>query len=258
MTSKLRKPLLVAALVLALLAVALEIGASGLLGTFGGVGASLLSSVSDAAPGAASVMPDAAATERFAEQNRPPGLAISYLALFDALVLLALGLMAASLLIPDRALGRISGVVMLIVSFLLIVGGILLVLVALFALILMVSLFLAFPFGTAAYMAIYGFFARGEAAAVIGLLVAFKLGLGACLILAHQRFLQNRGLLVLLGGSLLLTLLIAFLHGLVPRPLVSITDALGAIVVGFVAVVWALVVLVGSVIAVGKSVKLRV
>lgn len=257
-TSRLRKPFLVAALVLALLAVTVEVGASGLLGAVGGVGEAVLSEVTDAAPAVAEVLPSSEAAARFSEQNRPPGLAISYLALFDALLLLALGLMAASLLIPDRALGRVSGVIMLIVSFLLIIGGILLVLLALFALILMVSLFLAFPFGTAAYMAIYGFFARGEAAAVLGLLLTFKLGLGACLVLAHQRFLQNRGLLVLLGGSLLLTFIVAFLHGLVPRPLVSITDALGAVLVGVVAVVWALVVLVGSLVAVGKSVKLRV
>lgn len=254
----LRKPFLVAALALALLAVALEIGASGLLGAVGGATVEAIAGATAVAPELAPVLPDPGAAARFGEQNRPPGLATSYLALFDALLLMSLGLMAASMLISERVLGRVAGMVMLVVALLLIIGGVVLVLVALFALILMVSLFLAFPFGTAAYMAIYGFFALAEAKVVIGLLVAFKLGLGACLFLAHQRFLQNRGLLILLAGSLGLTLLVAVLHGAVPLPLVSITDALGAVVVGIVAVVWTLVVLIGSVVAVGKTVKLRV
>ena len=65
---------------------------------------------------------------------------------------------------------------------------------ALALLLLMVALFLATPFGTLAYLAVYGFFNRPGANAVLGLALALKMGAVVCLLLAQQRFLQNRGL----------------------------------------------------------------
>src|SRR5690606_27496724 len=136
-----------------------------------------LTRLTETTPAVAASLPDPEAAARFGEQNRPPGLAVSYLALFDALLLLSLGLMTASMLIPQRALGRVAGIVMLVVALLLMIAGVVLTLVALFALVLMISLFMAAPFGTIAYLSIYGFFARGEAKIVVGLLMAMKLGL---------------------------------------------------------------------------------
>lgn len=255
MAGELRRPFLVAGLVLVALAVALEVGASGLLRAFAAPTGELLGAFDAAAPRLDVAVPDAAAASRFTEQNRPPGLAVPYLALFDVLLLLAVGLMVAGLLVPDRVLGRVTGVVTLIASLAVVLGGVLLALLALFSLTLMVSLLLAWPFGTAVYMAVYGFFARGEAAAVLGVLLALKVGTLACLLAAQRRFLRAKGLLALFSGSLALTVVVAFLHGLVPRFLTSITDAVGGIVVAVVAVVWAVVVLVSSLFAVVRAVK---
>jgi hypothetical protein len=181
------------------------------------------------------------------EQPRPPGLAIAYLALLDGLLLFSVGLMGASLLVPERVHGRLQGALTLVFALLILLGGIVLVVAAIAVLILMLSLLLATPFGTIAYLALYGFFDRTGAAAVLGVVMALKLGFAVCLVLAHQRFLQNRGLVLLIVTSLIGNVVIGFLHGFVPGFLVSITDALAAIVVAVLALLWALWFLVGSI-----------
>jgi hypothetical protein len=56
-----------------------------------------------------------------------------------------------------------------------------------------------------------------------------KAAFGACLILAHPRFLQNKGLMLSILSSLAANIIIGFLHAMVPVPLVSITDAIATI-----------------------------
>jgi hypothetical protein len=74
------------------------------------------------------------------------------------------------------------------------------------------------------------------------------------LVLAHQRFLQNKGLLVLVGLSLGLTWLIAFVHAFLPIILVSIGDQLMALVICVVAAIWLLLLLIGALIATIKAI----
>ena len=50
---------------------------------------------------------------------------------------------------------------------------------------------------------------------------------------------------------------VAFLHGVVPRFLASITDALAAIIVAVVGIVWAVLMAVGALIATVKSIRLE-
>jgi hypothetical protein len=50
--------------------------------------------------------------------------------------------------------------------------------------------------------------------------------------------------------SLLANIVVSFLHGLVPFVLVSILDAVAAIVVGVLAAIWALIKLIGSIPAI--------
>jgi hypothetical protein len=126
---------------------------------------------------------------------------------------------------------------------------------AVLLLILMVTLLLAVPFGTLAYLAIYGFFNRGGAAAVLGLLMVLKVGVGASLIAAQQRFLQNKGLVLLVLSTLLCSAIVSLLHGIVPGILVSITDAIGAIINGICGLIWAVVLLIGAIPAILKAVK---
>lgn len=182
------------------------------------------------------------------------GVGIPYLALLDGLVLFTVALLVLPLLMPESLHARLQGIVTLIVSLLALLGGIVLAIVAVALLMTMVSLFLAAPFGTIAYLALFGDFPTGAAEGALGLLLFLKLLAGVALILAHQRFLQNKGLVLIVLTSLLANVIVSFLHNLVPGVLVSITDAVGAIVVAIIAVIWALILLIASIPAVFKAV----
>jgi hypothetical protein len=226
---RLRLPFFIVAAICLVLAVALESGAN-LCG-------SLLGRVFDRQPGA------------------PAGLGIPYLALLDGLLVFTIALMGLALLVPDRIHAKLQGIATLVVSFLVVLGGIAMALVAFALLMVMVGLFLAVPFGTIAYLAIFGDFDTGSAQALLAMILALKLAGGICLALAHQRFLQNKGLVLIVLTSLLANLVVGFLQNLVPTPLVSITDAIAAIVVAIIALIWAVVLLIASLPAIVKAVN---
>jgi hypothetical protein len=183
-----------------------------------------------------------------------PGYGIPYLALPDGILLFTVLLIAISLLVPERIHGRVQGIATLIFSLLLLLGAIVLIVVALGLLIMMVSLLLAVPFGTIAYMAAFAHFDVGAARGTLAALMTLKLIFAVALVLAQQRFLENKGLVLLILTSLLGNVIISFLHAF-PGFLVSITDAIGAIVVGILAAIWALVLLIGSIPAVIKALR---
>jgi hypothetical protein len=182
--------------------------------------------------------------------ERPPGLGIPALSLVDGALLFTVALMAAGLLVPQRILGRLQGIVTLVFSILVLLAAIAVVVLAIAKLILMVTMLLAFPFGTIVYLILFGFFPRGAATAVLSLLMFLKLALAVMLVLAQPRFLQNKGLVLLVVTSLVGNVVVAFLHGLVPGVLVSITDAIAAIVGGVLGAIWAVVLLVGSIVSI--------
>jgi hypothetical protein len=255
----LRKPLFAVAVALLLLAVLTEIGSSLVLPAEGEV---VLATVLGEArrPGPAQLPDDSDVDlddleELRADNPAPPGLAISDMALLDGLLLLTVALMGIGLIVGERLHGRLQGVVSLVVSLLVLLASIRAVFFALGKLLVMVSLFLAPPFGTLAYMAMYGFFNRGGAVAVLSFLMLCKLGFLVCLVLAQQRFLQNKGLVLIVVTSLLANLVTAFLHALVPIFLVSITDAVAAIVAGVLAAIWALVFLVSAIVSILKAIR---
>jgi hypothetical protein len=183
-----------------------------------------------------------------------PGKGIPALAFLDGLVLYTTVLMGLALIIPERVQGRVQGIVSLIVSFLFLLGDIVMIIAALALLVLMVTLLLSPIFGTIAYLAIYSGFPTGGARIALSLLMTLKLAFAVCLVVAHQRFLQNKELVLIIVTSLLATIIVGFLQGLVPGFLVSITDDIAAIIVGILAAIWAIVYLVGSLISVGKAV----
>jgi hypothetical protein len=191
------------------------------------------------------------------EDDRPPGLAITYMALIDVLLLFTTAMIGLSLVVPENLHAKLQGVVTLIFSFLLALGSLILTIIAFVLLIVMITLFFAPPWGTLAYLAVWGFFNTFAANMVLGLLVFLKLGYSACLAVAHQRFLQNRGLVLLVLTSLIANLIVGFLHGLVPFVMVSITDALAAIVLGIIAIIWAIVFLIGAIIAIIEALLTR-
>jgi hypothetical protein len=187
--------------------------------------------------------------------SQPPGHGIPYLALVDGIALFTVALMGLGLLAPDRLHARLQGVITLIASIVLVIAAIALAIVAVLLLITMVTLFFAIPFGTIAYLIIWGSFPRGDAAVLLSLIMFLKLVFVVMLVLAQPRFLQNKGLVALIITSLLCNVVLAFLHGLVPVVLVSIVDDVGAIIFAVVAVIWGIVLLIGSIPAIVKAVK---
>lgn len=224
---KLRTPLFIVALAIMLAVVFVEAGSSGLVKTF---------------------LPAQASDTKVA------GFGVKYLALMDGLVLFTVVLMGTSLLAPERIHGKLQGVGTLIVSIIVIIVGIFLIFAAFAMLMLMISLFLAAPFGTIVYLAKFSHFARGEVAATLSSMMFLKIAFSVCLVFAHQRFLQNRGFVIIIVTSLIASIIVSFLHGLAPLFLVSITDAVAGIVVAIIAVIWGIFFLIGSIPAIMKAV----
>ena len=229
MLDELRKPFLLAAAVVLALAVLVELG-SGFY----------LSPVSEAKARAESLFTISG---------------IFHLGILDSLVLFTVALVGSPLLITHGLHGRIQGVVTFIFSFFMLLGSIVMVFAALGLLLLMVALLLAVPFGTVVYLADYGHFDKAAAAATLSLAMALKLGFCVLMILAHQRFLENKGLVLIVLTSLVGGLLLGFLHGLFPRFLVSITDDIGAIIISVLTLIWALFYLIGAIPAIGKALR---
>jgi len=186
--------------------------------------------------------------------NAKIGLGIPYSPLLDGLLFFTVLLIAVGLLLPERLTGRIQGVATLVVSLFVAILSVVLVLAAVAALIEMLTLLVAVPFGTIVYLILFGTFNRSGAAIALSLIMTLKLAFAVLLVLAHQRFLENKGLVLLILTSLAATLAISFLQGLVPGFLVSVTDAIAAILVGILALVWAVWFLLGSLPAIVKAV----
>lgn len=189
------------------------------------------------------------------ERGEPPGWAIPSMAVLDGLLLFNIGLMGLALLLPDRLHGRIQGIVTLIVTLLLAILSIVLIVLAILLLVVMTSLFLAPPWGTITYLVVWGFFERGGATAALGILLLLKIAALVCLVLSHQGFLKGKGLLAFFATSLVANVVVAFLHGIVPIFLVSITDVIGAIIVLVLGLIWAVLMLVGSIVSIVKVLR---
>ena len=243
MLDRLRRPFFIIALIAAALVLLVELGSP------------LLSKGSTSASArlqmANKVAPDAQVSQAdLPKGDQPPGKAIAYMALVDGQWLLALILSGLPILVPERVQGKIQGVVFLIVGILIVLGSILLALIALALLLIMVALFLAAPFGTIAYICKWGFFDESGAAAMLSLIMLLKLCTVIMLVLSQQGFLKVKSLVLLTLTSLLCNIIIAFLHGLVPGVLVSITDMLGAIVMAILALIWGIVAVIDGIVSV--------
>jgi len=182
-----------------------------------------------------------------------PGLGIRYLAIFDGLLFYTVTVMALGIIIPRSIVGRAQGVVTLVLSFFGLLGAIFMVLIAFALVILMVTLLVAVPFGTIAYMAAWGRFATDAAAFTLLLVMVLKIAFAILLALSHLLFLKNKGIIILTAVSLGMTWLVAFLHAFPPGFLVSIADAIGALVISIIGAIWLLVLLIGSIIATCKA-----
>jgi len=224
MLDSMRKPFLVVAIIVIFLTVFVELGSIAVLG------------------------PHTAANTLGVS---PTGKAIPAMAFLDGLVFFA-ALFIGLQLISERVQTKVQGIVTLVFSILLILGCIVAIFADITLLILMVSLLMSVPFGTIAYFAIWGTFDTSGAAAALSLLMTLKIIFAVCLVLAHQGFLKLKGFVLIIITSFVANLLIAFLHGIVPGFLVSITDDIAAIMVCVLAIIWAVVYLIGGIMSVIK------
>ncbi len=250
---ELRKPFFIGAVALILIAVGIEVGATWFRGGMRAKADHLSSVLDDPSFSDYQGTINPADLDKL-NKGTPPGRAIPAMAVLDGLVLFTVMLMGAPLFIPERIFAKVQGVATLVVSLLALIGSIMGIFLTFALLILMVALFTAFPFGTIVYLIIFGFFDRTGANITLSLLMMLKLAFAACLILAHQRFIQNKGLVLIVLTSLAANIIVSFLFGLVPVPLVSIIDAIATIIVFVLVVLWAAFFLIGSIVAVAKAV----
>ncbi|MEE2568878.1 hypothetical protein V1638_05640 [Pseudarthrobacter sp. J64] len=244
----LRRPLFIAAVVVFAIAVLAEIGLALLLGG---------SAVDPVPPSTATSMgvePEVLLKTEKADAD-PPGAGIGYLAFLDGLLLFTVVMLGLSLIMNLRAYGRIQGIVTLIVTFLWVVAAFFTALLALAKLFLMLGLLVATPFGTIAYLALWGSFPVTEAAVILGLILLLKIVFVVLLVLSQPAFLKITGLVLLIVVSVVLQLVLGLIHGFLPGPLVSIGDQFWALITVVVALVWALVMLIGSIPAIVNAVR---
>lgn len=244
----LRRPFFIAAVTVFAVAVLAEIGLALLLGS------TAVDAVSPSTAGGLGVPPEVLLRTDKADAE-PPGAGIGFLAFLDGLLLFTVVMLGLSLMINLRTYGRIQGIVTLVVTFLWVVGAFFTAMAALAKLFLMFGLLVATPFGTIAYLALWGSFPVSEAAAILGLILLLKIVFVVLLVLSQPAFLKIVGLVVLLVLSVLLQLVLGLIHGFVPGPLVSIGDQFWALVTVVVALVWALVMLIGSIPAIVNAVR---
>ena len=122
------------------------------------------------------------------------GQAIPSMAYLDGLIFFAALIIAIALLVPERVQSKVQGIVTVIVSFSLLLGCIVCIFKNLTMLFLMISLLLAVPFGTIVYFAAWAHFDTNTARIALSLIMTLKIVFAVCLVLAQQRFLQNKGL----------------------------------------------------------------
>jgi len=240
-----RRTFLIISFVMMALVLVLELAAPHLVGggTVTGV-AAIAISVGDEGTGA-----------EVASIDEPPGRGISYLAFVDVALVFLLGQYLLSQVLTGRVHGRVTGIGTLVGSFVMIFVALIALIIAIIEIVIMISLFFAFPFGTAAYMAIWGGFPRGQAAALLSALLVLQIVSLILLVLAQPKMLQQRGFVILAVLALVLKLVLSFLHAFVPRPLVAIADDLGAIINSLIGLVLAIVFLIVSIPSIVKALR---
>jgi len=178
------------------------------------------------------------------------GYAIPALALFDSLLVLTVALIGAPFVFTHAAVGKFQGIVTFFVAVSTIGASFVMIFKCISMLFVMFgTLVVFFPYAFA-----FASFGVAESGLILLLVLFLKLGFLILLILSHQRFLTNIGLLRLIAYSILLTLLASFMHGLPPSFLASITDDLAGIAISLVSLFVAIKFLLSSLPAVRKAI----
>jgi hypothetical protein len=185
-----------------------------------------------------------------------PGIGITALAGLDFIFLYSLALIGLDFLpVVPAVFSRVQGIVTLVLCLLALLGSIVLAWVTFSLLMTMVSLLLAAPFGTIAYLAIWGLFDTQSAKVVLALTMTLKLAGVGLIFFASMSFLKNKGFMLLTACSLGLSFGLGLLHTIPPGFVVSITDALGALIITIVLIFWIVVLLIGAIFAVLRAIR---
>jgi hypothetical protein len=182
------------------------------------------------------------------------GLGIPYLAFVDGVLLYALAWRAASYSLKGTVQVKVQVVTTLVGGILFLIACVVALLAAFALLILMTSLVVAVPFGLAAYIGLWGGFPTGAAAATLAGLMGTKIVAVVLLLVADRSVIGHKMLVFCVLLSFVAAAVLSFLHGLVPRPFVAITDALGALVAVVLGIVLGLILVIGSLPALVKVV----
>ena len=184
-----------------------------------------------------------------ADGTKSPGIGIAALAFIDGILLYSWSTIKAGSFIPEKILTPAMKIANICFFLLMIIAAITTIFVAIALITVMVSLLLAIPFGTIVYMIKFGSFSTGAATSTLAVLMSLKTLFAITLVIGEKRLFHDyRIFLLVLATSFVANIIIGFVHGIVPGFLVSITDAIGAIIVAIIAVIWLIVMLPGSLI----------
>jgi hypothetical protein len=184
-----------------------------------------------------------------------PGLGLAALFFFDVLVIFSFVTLALQVIGLGAFTGRVQFLTSLVVAIVFIFIGIGLVISAFTVLTVMLSLLLSVPFGTIVYFAVFGDFDTDRSRLILGLVMAFQIGGLIMVALAAPGILKNLQLMLLSGASVLFAFLLGFLHAFPPNFLVSIVDAIAAIVFGIVGTIWFLLLLFSGIASLLRTVR---
>lgn len=183
------------------------------------------------------------------------GFGVEMLQFVDIYLLFTMLIMSLGLILGEGIHAKVQGVITLIVGIVIIIVAIIKIFIILAKLLLMIGMLLAFPFGTLAYMIIYADFDTSAAYAVMALLFVLKAVFGVLLVLAHEGFLKNIGLIVYTLLAFVGMIVVSFLYAIVPGFLVSITDAIAGIVLAIIGILLAIWMAIKALIAIVLAIK---
>ena len=205
-----------------------------------------------ALPGVAAMAHDAQIdpteiTQVASRQHQPAPLAVSAPALLDGLLLVAAGTMALPRLVPRRNMARYGRLSSFLVALAILLVGIAVAVKAIARLRYLDALYISPPVGTLSYLLLYGSFRRGGSLVALTSLIVLKLAALAALYWGYPKAASERGLAPLALTSVAATVAVAMAYALVPPSVASIIDALAASLVALAAILWAGVVVSGTV-----------
>jgi hypothetical protein len=188
-----------------------------------------------------------------ASQHRPAPLALPAQALIDGLLLVSVAGIALPRLRSRRA-GRAraggargSRLGSFVFSLAILLASIAVAVLAIARVRYLVALYLSPPVGTLSYLLLYGSFRRGAALTVLVALMVLKVAAAALVLVAFPRAAVKRGLGGLAITSVAATVATTFGYALAPTYLATIIDAVSASLVALVALLWAGVIVSGTV-----------